>query len=139
MILRLLLLIVLPLVGLAGPAGAQTPELVLEDGEKELVIMRGPVPQYPGIAAFFDVQGHCDVRYSLTRTGRIIVTETRCSTPFFCYSAKTAVENAEMFARDRAGNRVERRNLVYPLVFQMNGMEPPGKLQLKPCKDYPVS
>ena len=42
MILRLLLLIVLPLVGLAGPAGAQTPELVLEDGEKELVIMRGP-------------------------------------------------------------------------------------------------
>ena len=119
-----------------GLAGAE-PVAVDDEGypANDLEILQPPQPEYPGVAAFFGLEGMCEVRFDLLAGGSVVsVREVACTLPVFCAAARKGVMRTKARVIDVPGARSpgERTNIVYPLKFQMSPGERDWKTT-KPC------
>lgn len=81
--------------------------------------IRPPVPQYPTRAAERGIEGSCDVRFDVDTRGRPYNITAQCTNDVFRRAAERAVERVEFAPKIVRGQAAERRNVVYPLVFQL--------------------
>jgi protein TonB len=85
-----------------------------------LMAVRAPAPVYPSAAETRRIEGTCEVNFSVDVRGKPYDITPKCSDPVFDTEAKRAVARAEFAPEVRNGQAVERRNVVYPLVFQLD-------------------
>jgi len=83
--------------------------------------IRPPVPNYPQRAAERGLEGSCDVRFDVDRQGKPVNITADCTDSIFKRDAERAVSRVEFAPKIVRGQAVERKNVVYPLVFQMEG------------------
>lgn len=76
-----------------------------------------PEPQYPMIASWLRLEGHCEVRFSVDEKGFPFAVSPFCTRPIFCFEAKRAVSDATFYPKRVDGVPTERLNLVFPLEF----------------------
>lgn len=89
-------------------------------GNRDLVVIRPPVPAYPTGAASRGLEGSCEVRFDVDSRGRPYNVNAVCSDEVFRRSAERAVARAEFAPRIVDDQAVERRNVVYPLAFNLS-------------------
>ncbi len=82
--------------------------------------IRPPLPQYPDRAALRGTEGECDVRFDVDVRGRPFNISATCTDSVFVRAAERAVSKVEFAPKIVRGTPAERRNVVYPLVFQMS-------------------
>lgn len=82
--------------------------------------IRPPLPSYPSRAAERGLEGSCDVRFDVDTRGRPYNIEADCTDSIFKREAERAVQKVEFAPKIIRGKAVERRNVVYPLEFQMS-------------------
>jgi protein TonB len=83
--------------------------------------IRPPVPTYPQRAAERGTEGSCDVRFDVDTRGRPYNVEATCTDRVFKREAERAVNRVEFAPKIVRGQPAERRNVVYPLEFQLDG------------------
>ena len=83
--------------------------------------VRPPVPTYPQRAAERGIEGSCDVRFDVDTRGRPYNVEASCTDSVFKREAERAVSRVEFAPKIVRGQPAERRNVVYPLEFQLDG------------------
>ena len=83
--------------------------------------IRPPVPTYPQRAAERGIEGTCDVRFDVDTRGRPYNVQANCSDSVFKREAERAVQRVEFAPKIVRGQPAERRNVVYPLQFQLDG------------------
>ena len=83
--------------------------------------IRPPIPNYPQRAAERGTEGSCDVRFDVNTRGKPFNIEADCSDNVFKREAERAVSRVEFAPKIVRGQAVERRNVVYPLEFRMDG------------------
>ena len=83
--------------------------------------IRPPTPSYPSRAAERGIEGKCDVRFNVDTRGRPYDVVATCSDPVFKSEAERAVGKVEFAPKIVRGKPAERRNVVYPLEFKLNG------------------
>ena len=79
-----------------------------------------PMPEFPQMAAYFGLEGMCQVLFDLRAGGEeIVVREAACTHPLFCKAARQAVEQARFRVIDVPGVKQpgERKNIILPLEF----------------------
>ena len=81
--------------------------------------IRPPVPTYPTRAAERGIEGTCDVRFDVDVRGRPYNVQAECSDNIFRREAVRAVSRVEFAPKIVRGKAAERRNVVYPLDFQL--------------------
>ena len=81
--------------------------------------IRPPVPTYPERALQRDQEGSCDVRFDVDTRGRPYNIEATCTDSVFRREAERAVSRVEFAPKIVRGQPAERRNVVYPIEFQM--------------------
>ncbi|MEO0982015.1 MAG: energy transducer TonB [Pseudomonadota bacterium] len=81
--------------------------------------IRPPVPTYPQRAAERGIEGSCDVRFDVDVRGRPYNVQADCTDRVFNREAVRAVEKVEFAPKIIRGQPAERRNVVYPLEFQL--------------------
>ncbi len=83
--------------------------------------IRPPVPTYPSRAAERGIEGSCDVRFDVDTRGRPYNVQATCTDSVFKREAERAVNRVEFAPKIVRGQPAERRNVVYPLEFQLDG------------------
>ena len=83
--------------------------------------IRPPVPTYPQRAAERGIEGTCDVRFDVDTRGRPYNVTATCSDRAFKREAERAVQRVEFAPKIVRGQPAERRNVVYPLEFRLDG------------------
>ncbi len=83
--------------------------------------IRPPVPTYPNRAAERGIEGSCDVRFDVDTRGRPYNVEADCTDNVFRREAVRAVSRVEFAPKIIRGQAAERRNVVYPLEFKLDG------------------
>ncbi|MCZ4298784.1 energy transducer TonB [Henriciella marina] len=83
--------------------------------------IRPPVPTYPQRAAERGIEGTCDVRFDVDTRGRPYNVSATCSDSVFRREAERAVQRVEFAPKIVRGQPAERRNVVYPLEFRLDG------------------
>jgi len=83
--------------------------------------IRPPVPTYPQRAAERGIEGSCDVRFDVDTRGRPYNVQANCTDSVFQREAERAVSRVEFAPKIVRGQPAERRNVVYPLEFQLDG------------------
>lgn len=81
--------------------------------------IRPPVPTYPQRAAERGIEGSCDVRFDVDVRGKPYNIVADCTDSVFQREAERAVSKVEFAPKIVRGKPAERRNVVYPLVFQL--------------------
>jgi len=81
--------------------------------------IRPPVPTYPTRAAERGTEGSCDVRFDVDTRGRPYNVQATCTDNVFKREAERAVSRVEFAPKIIRGQAAERRNVVYPLEFQL--------------------
>lgn len=82
--------------------------------------IRAPLPTYPNRAAERGIEGSCDVRFDVDTRGRPYNVEADCTDSIFRREAVRAVSRVEFAPKIIRGKPAERRNVVYPLEFQLD-------------------
>ncbi|WP_300376964.1 energy transducer TonB [Henriciella sp.] len=82
--------------------------------------IRPPVPTYPSRAAERGIEGTCDVRFDVDTRGRPYNIEASCTDSVFRREAERAVSRVEFAPKIVRGQPAERKNVVYPLEFQLS-------------------
>lgn len=83
--------------------------------------IRPPAPSYPQRAAERGIEGKCDVRFDVDTRGKPYNIAATCSDSIFKREAERAVSKVEFAPKIIRGQAAERKNVVYPLVFQLGG------------------
>ena len=83
--------------------------------------IRPPVPTYPSRAAERGIEGSCEVRFDVDTRGRPYNVQENCTDSVFKREAERAVSRVEFAPKIVRGQPAERRNVVYPLEFQLDG------------------
>ena len=83
--------------------------------------IRPPVPTYPTRAAERGIEGTCEVRFDVDTRGRPYNVQATCSDSVFTREAERAVSRVEFAPKIVRGQAAERRNVVYPLEFRLDG------------------
>ncbi|MGB3625255.1 MAG: TonB family protein [Henriciella sp.] len=83
--------------------------------------IRPPVPTYPTRAAERGIEGTCEVRFDVDTRGRPYNVQATCSESVFKREAERAVSRVEFAPKIVRGQPAERRNVVYPLDFRLDG------------------
>ncbi|MEQ9316810.1 MAG: TonB family protein [Henriciella sp.] len=83
--------------------------------------IRPPVPTYPTRAAERGIEGTCEVRFDVDTRGRPYNVSASCSDSVFTREAERAVSRVEFAPKIVRGQAAERRNVVYPLEFRLDG------------------
>lgn len=79
-----------------------------------------PIVTYPQRAADRGIEGVCDVTFDVSLKGQPFNVKPICSHSVFEREAKRAIQNVSFLPRIRRGQPVERRNVVYPLEFELD-------------------
>ena len=82
--------------------------------------IRPPVPTYPQRAAERGIEGSCDVRFDVDTRGRPYNVSASCTDSIFKREAERAVNRVEFAPKIVRGQPAERKNVVYPLEFQLS-------------------
>ncbi len=109
------------------PRTIKTPEAAREFGNnfpkvldlRELRPVSAPVVTYPANAVRRGLEGRCDVRMDVTPMGRPYNVRAVCSDRVFVREAERAVSKVEFIPKLAGGQRVGRKNVVYPVEFQL--------------------
>lgn len=80
-----------------------------------------PIVTYPEAALRRGIQGHCDVSMDVTARGKPFNVTANCSDRVFEKEAVRAVSRVEFLPMIFEGRSVERKNVVYPLEFKLEG------------------
>jgi protein TonB len=81
--------------------------------------IRPPTPSYPQRAQERGLSGTCDVRFDVDTRGKPYNVQATCSDSVFKSEAERAVSKVEFAPKIVRGKAVERRNVVYPLEFNI--------------------
>ena len=81
--------------------------------------IRPPTPSYPQRAQERGLSGTCDVRFDVDTRGKPYNVAATCSDSVFKTEAERAVSKVEFAPKIVRGKAVERRNVVYPLEFNI--------------------
>lgn len=81
--------------------------------------IRPPTPSYPQRAQERGLSGSCDVRFDVDTRGKPYNVAATCSDSVFKSEAERAVSRVEFAPKIVRGKAVERRNVVYPLEFNI--------------------
>jgi protein TonB len=81
--------------------------------------IRPPAPSYPARAQERGVSGSCDVRFDVDTRGKPYNVVATCTDSVFKAEAERAVSKVEFAPKIVRGKAVERRNVVYPLEFNI--------------------
>jgi len=81
--------------------------------------IRPPTPSYPQRAQERGLSGNCDVRFDVDTRGKPYNIAATCSDAVFKSEAERAVSRVEFAPKIVRGKAVERRNVVYPLEFNI--------------------
>lgn len=82
--------------------------------------IRAPRPDFPQIAAIRGISGACDVRFDINPRGEPYNISAECTDRVFEREAVRATRQALFAAPVRNGTPIGQKNLVYPIVFQLN-------------------
>lgn len=80
-----------------------------------------PVPQYPQRAAERGIEGSCEVRFDVNARGEPFNVEATCTDSVFKREAERAVSRVRFAPKIVRGQALERRNVVYPIEFGLDG------------------
>jgi periplasmic protein TonB len=81
--------------------------------------IRPPTPSYPQRAQERGLSGSCDVRFDVDTRGKPYNVQATCTDSVFKQEAERAVGRVEFAPKIVRGKAVERRNVVYPLEFNI--------------------
>jgi periplasmic protein TonB len=81
--------------------------------------IRPPTPSYPQRAQERGLSGKCDVRFDVDTRGKPYNVQATCTDSVFKSEAERAVSRVEFAPKIVRGKAVERRNVVYPLEFNI--------------------
>jgi len=81
--------------------------------------IRPPVVSYPRRAMEKGIEGSCDVRFDVTLKGIPYNIQADCTDPVFEAAAERAISRVEFIPQIVRGQLVERKNVVYPLIFKL--------------------
>ncbi|MBI1399667.1 MAG: TonB family protein [Hyphomonas sp.] len=81
--------------------------------------IRPPTPSYPQRAQERGLSGSCDVRFDVDTRGKPYNVQATCTDSVFKAEAERAVSKVEFAPKIVRGKAVERRNVVYPLEFNI--------------------
>jgi protein TonB len=82
--------------------------------------IRPPAPSYPQRAQERGLSGSCDVRFDVDTRGKPYNVAATCTDAVFKTEAERAVSKVEFAPKIVRGKAVERRNVVYPLEFNIS-------------------
>ncbi|MEQ9316811.1 MAG: TonB family protein [Henriciella sp.] len=119
----------LPSPNIQGAAPTELPRHALDIfaidpvaiSDRDAQPIRPPMPTYPSRAAEARIEGACDVRFDVDTRGRPYNVEAVCTDSVFRREAERAVNRVEFAPKIVRGQAVERRNVVYPLEFRLDG------------------
>ncbi|MEL6568083.1 MAG: energy transducer TonB [Pseudomonadota bacterium] len=80
-----------------------------------------PVPQFPRAMAERGVEGACEVRFNVSTRGEPVDISADCSHSGFARAAERAVAQVRFAPMIVRGQAVERRNVIYPIEFTLEG------------------
>ena len=81
--------------------------------------IRPPTPSYPQRAQERGLSGSCDVRFDVDTRGKPYNVAATCTESVLKSEAERAVSRVEFAPKIVRGKAVERRNVVYPLEFNI--------------------
>jgi periplasmic protein TonB len=81
--------------------------------------IRPPTPSFPQRAAERGISGSCDVRFDVDTRGKPYNVQATCTDSIFKSEAERSVGRVEFAPKIVRGKPVERRNVVYPLEFNI--------------------
>ena len=81
--------------------------------------IRPPTPSFPQRAAERGISGSCDVRFDVDTRGKPYNVQATCTDSVFKSEAERSVGRVEFAPKIVRGKPVERRNVVYPLEFNI--------------------
>jgi protein TonB len=81
--------------------------------------IRPPTPSFPQRAAERGISGSCDVRFDVDTRGKPYNIQATCTDNVFKSEAERSVSRVEFAPKIVRGKAVERRNVVYPLEFNI--------------------
>lgn len=81
--------------------------------------IRPPTPSFPQRAAERGISGSCDVRFDVDTRGKPYNVQATCTDNVFKSEAERSVSRVEFAPKIVRGQAVERRNVVYPLEFNI--------------------
>lgn len=81
--------------------------------------IRSPTPSYPQRAQERGLSGSCDVRFDVDTRGKPYNVAATCTESVFKSEAERAVSRVEFAPKIVRGKAVERRNVVYPVEFNI--------------------
>ncbi len=81
--------------------------------------IRPPQPSYPQRAAERGTEGSCDVRFDVDTRGRPYNVVATCTDNVFKREAERSVSRVEFAPKIIRGQAAERKNVVYPLEFNL--------------------
>ena len=81
--------------------------------------IRPPAPTYPRRAAERGTEGSCEVRFDVDPRGKPYNISATCTDNVFQREAIRAVERVEFAPKIIRGKAAERKNVVYPIEFQL--------------------
>lgn len=87
--------------------------------DRDATPIRPPVVTYPSRAAERGTEGECTVTFNVDVRGRPYDVKADCTDSVFRREAVRAVSKVEFAPKVVKGQARERRNVVYPLVFQL--------------------
>lgn len=87
--------------------------------DRDATPIRPPVVTYPQRAAERGTEGSCSVRFDVDVRGRPYNVDADCTDSVFKREAERAVSRVEFAPKIVQGQARERRNVVYPLVFNL--------------------
>ena len=88
--------------------------------DRDATPIRPPVVTYPSRAAERGTEGECTVTFNVDVRGRPYDVKADCTDSVFRREAVRAVSKVEFAPNVVKGQARERRNVVYPLVFQLD-------------------
>ena len=130
------------MAGLMGLAVAGNGSALAEDIDQDAVPHNYPQPDYPPQAAYYDVPGYCETRFSVSETGVPIEIEVACTHPIFCQPVVVAMQDVSFSPAIRDGQASKRSNVVWPVSFGFNvGQSEPDimKRMILPCQSAAIS
>lgn len=80
-----------------------------------------PVVQYPQRAAERGIEGSCEVRFDVNARGEPFNVAADCTDSVFVREAERAVSRVRFAPKIVRGQALERRNVVYPIEFGLDG------------------
>jgi protein TonB len=95
-------------------------ELVSLVPDEDVRPISPPVLVYPAKAAQRLIEGTCDVRMDVSPRGEPFNIQPNCSHNVFNSEATRAMSRVQFRPKIYRGQAVERRNVIYPLVFDLS-------------------